>query len=93
MIFTTWNFCVNGTDAEGITPLRSKLCRWEEKLYSLLKKYEVTLWTGVIRLWIGTSGTLLWICHEPSGYIKGRTFLDCLRNYWLFKALLHTACK
>ena len=31
-------------------------------------------------------------CNEPSGSIKCRKFLDYLRNYWLFKVLLHAVC-
>jgi hypothetical protein len=32
-IFTTWNFCVNGTlDAKGMTSLGRNWCSWEENI-------------------------------------------------------------
>jgi hypothetical protein len=31
--------------------------------------------------WIGTTGGLLWHGKEPSGFVKGGKFLDCLSDY------------
>jgi hypothetical protein len=38
-IFTTWNFCVNGTlDAKGMTSLGRNWCSWEENILFTLKE-------------------------------------------------------
>jgi hypothetical protein len=75
-----------------MTSLGRNWCRWEESIIFTFKKWEGMLWTGLIWLWIGSSGMLLRICHEASGSIKDRIFLDYLRNYWLFKALFLAVC-
>ena len=59
-----------------MTPLGRNWCRWEENIIFFRKEIGRN---GV------DSGSFPWTCHEPSGSIKGRIFLDKVANYWLFK--------
>jgi len=82
--FTAGNFCVNGTlDAKGMTSLGRNWCRWEENITFILKE---TGSNGV------DSGSFLWTCHKPSGFIKAGYFLTTWQITGFANALLNELC-
>jgi len=50
-----------------------------------LEKISVNVWTGFIRLRIGSNGWLLWTRYEPLGSTKCRELFEQLNNYNLSK--------
>jgi hypothetical protein len=61
---------------QGKRPLGRPKHRWEDNIKVDLKGIGLEMWTGFIWLRIGFSGGLCEHGDEPSGFIKGREFLD-----------------
>jgi hypothetical protein len=51
-------------------------------LKQILKKMGVRMWAGFICLRMSTSGGICEHGNEPSGFMRGRKFIDNLNEYW-----------